>query len=126
MKIILDTNFLLIPAQFKVDIFSELDKLGTNQLCILDRTLEELKKIIKKQSLKNKKAAKLALSLIKFKKIKIIKTKSTKKTDDLILEIAKKKKKNAVATQDKLLKQKLNENKVKIITLRQKKYLIMC
>ncbi len=125
MKIILDTNFLLIPAQFKVDIFSELDKLGTNQLYILDRTLEELTDIVKKQSLKNKKAAKLALSLIKFKKIKIIKTKTTNKTDDLIVEIAKKKK-NTVATQDKLLKQKLNENKVKIITLRQKKYLIMC
>lgn len=121
MKILLDTNFTLIPAQFKVDIFSEL---ANNQLYILDKTLEELKNIVKKQSLKHKKAAKLALTLIKKNKVKILKTKSKLKTDDLILETAKKIK-AAVATQDKLLKQKLKKNKVKIITLRQKKYLIL-
>lgn len=123
MKILLDTNILLSPYQFNIDIFSELDKLGKNQLYILDRTLQELKKIIEKKKLKHKKAAKLALSLIKFKKIKITKTQSKKQTDDLILEIAKKQK-YIVATQDKLLKQKLKKNKIKIITLRQKKYLV--
>ena len=56
MKILLDTNFTLIPAQFKVDIFSEL---ANNKLYILDRTLEELKNI---------KNSKLTLSLIKKKK----------------------------------------------------------
>ncbi len=111
MQILLDTNFVLIPGQFRIDIFSQLKG---NQLFILDRTLEELKKISK---------AKLALSLLKKNKVKILKTESTKSTDDLILEIAKKKQ-IAVATQDKLLKQRLKKNKVKIITLRQKKYLI--
>ncbi len=119
MKTILDTNFVLIPAQFKVDIYSEL---ANNQLYILDKTIDELKSIIKFQSLKHKKAAKLALSLIKANKVKIIKTNSNLHTDDSILETAKKLK-YAVATQDKALKQKLKKNKVKIITLRQKKYL---
>lgn len=121
MKTILDTNFIMAVGQFKIDIFSAL---ANHQLYILDRTIEELNKIIKEQTLKHKKAAKLALSLIKAKKVKIIKTKSDKKVDDLIVEIAEKNK-YIVATQDKLLKQKLKQNKVKIITLRQKKYLIL-
>lgn len=120
MKTLLDTNFLMAIGQFKVDVFSQLG----NQIYILDRTLQELKTITKKQSLKNKKAAKLALELIKTNKVKTIKTTSAKKTDDLILETAKKHK-YIVATQDKLLKQKLKQNKVKIITLRQKKYLLL-
>lgn len=116
MKALLDTNFLLIPAQFKVDIYSEL---ANNQLFILDKTIDELKKIQKQQSLKHKKAAKLTLDLIKAKKVKIIKTKKGK-VDDLIVEIAKKNK-YAVATQDKALKQRLKRQNIKVITLRQKK-----
>jgi len=48
-KIILDTNFLLIPAQFKVDIFSEIDRICsfTYSLFVLDKSVEELKKISK-------------------------------------------------------------------------------
>ena len=43
-KIILDTNFLLIPAQFNVDIFSEIERICDfqYQLCIVDKTLSEL------------------------------------------------------------------------------------
>ena len=44
-KIILDTNFLLIPAQFKVDIFDEIDRIMIEkyQLFVLDKTIDELK-----------------------------------------------------------------------------------
>ncbi|ENO12016.1 hypothetical protein MBGDC06_00279, partial [Thermoplasmatales archaeon SCGC AB-539-C06] len=70
-KIILDTNFLLIPAQFKVDIFDEIDRiiLEKYQLFVLDKTIDELKKIIadKKQKMRNRRAAKLGLQLLKSK-----------------------------------------------------------
>lgn len=122
-KIILDTNFLLIPAQFKIDIFSELERIyGKPRIFILDRTIDELNNIIKKQKGKNKRAADLALKLVKAKKLSIIKTESNLNTDDLLLKTAKKGS-YAVATQDKALKKKLKHHEVPLVVLRQKKYL---
>jgi len=121
-KIILDTNFLLIPAQFKVDIFDEIDRiiLEKYELFVLDKTIDELNKIIndKKQKLRNRKAAKLGLQLLKSKKVKIIKTREDLLVDDLIVKL----KGYIVATQDIGLK---NRIKGKIITLRAKKKLIL-
>ncbi|MBW2977420.1 hypothetical protein KY331_01100 [Candidatus Woesearchaeota archaeon] len=121
-KILLDTNFLLIPTQFKVDIFSEIDRimLEKYQLFVLDKTIDELKKITadKKQKLKNRKAAKLGLQILKTKKVKILKTKEDLSVDDLIAKL----KGYVVATQDIGLKKRI---KGKIITLRAKKKLIL-
>ena len=91
-KIILDTNFLLIPAQFRVDIFSEIQRIADfrYQLCILDKTLAELKKINQEQRGRYKAAVKLALDLIKKKKPKVIKTSSQKYVDDLLVEYSEK------------------------------------
>ena len=63
----------------------------------------------------------MTLLLLKKNKVKILKTKSNKRVDDLIIETAKKG--YAVATQDKALKQRLKRQNIKVITLRQKKYL---
>lgn len=124
-KILLDTNFLLIPSQFNIDIFSEIDRimLANYKLYVLDKSIDELKKIItdKKQKLKNKKAAKLALQLIKTKKQNIIKTKQDKPVDDIIADL----KGYIIATQDINLKKRLKFKKTKIITLRAKKKLII-
>ena len=121
-RIILDTNFLLIPIQFRVDIFSELSRICdfNYNLCIFEQTISELKNIIEKQSGKSKKAAQFALKLIKLKNIGIIKS-GQKDTDSLILENLDK---NAiVATQDIELKRQLLEKGASVIILRQKKYL---
>lgn len=124
-KILLDTNFLLIPLQFKVDIFSEFERICNfnYKIYILDKTLEELNKIIETQKGKNKDAGKFALKLVKLKKLNIIKTTKNIHTDTLIVETAKNE--YIVATQDKLLKKRLKSEKIPIITLRQKKYLIL-
>ena len=123
-KILLDTNFLLIPYQFKVDIFTQIDKISTfkYEIFILDKTLEELKKIVREQKGKNKDAAKIALKLISIKNVGVMKTKSHKNTDDVILDIASKEG-YIVATQDKDLKRKLINHNVSVIVLRQKKIL---
>jgi len=124
-KIVLDTNFLLIPAQFKVDIFSEIDRIMTEpyEIYIVDKTIDELKKIIMdtRQKLKDRKAAGLALQLIEAKKIPQIKTEKDKSVDDLIMGL----KGYIVATQDIELKMRLKAKKVRIITLRAKKKLIV-
>src|SRR3989344_4484735 len=106
-KILLDTNFLLIPPKFKVDIFSEIERICyfNYKLYILDRTVDELENIIKKQKGKSKEAAKLALKIIKLKGIEKIKTEKGIDVDAAIIEAAKKG--FIVATQDKILKKKL-------------------
>jgi len=120
-KIILDTNFLLIPAQFHVDIFSEIDRICdfSYSLNVLDKTLDELNNIVEKQRGKHKRAALLALRLLKAKKVKVIKTKKDKYVDDILVDLAKEKE-IIIATQDKELKKQLEKP---IIVLRQKKYL---
>ena len=125
-KILLDTNFLLIPIQFKLDIFSEIhDICNFNyKLFILDKTIEELNNIIEKQKGKSKEAAKFALKLIKLKKISIIKTKEKLTADRLILKKANKKE-YIIATQDKFLKKQLKIRQIPLIILRQKKRLIL-
>lgn len=123
-KIILDTNFLLIPVQFKVDIFSELDRvcLFAHRLYIVDKTLDELNKIIETQKTKHKLAAKIALQLIKKKKVGILKTKEGK-VDDLILDILGED--DILATQDALLRKKAVKKGNKVLFLRSKKYLVL-
>ncbi|NQU79275.1 nucleotide-binding protein [Candidatus Woesearchaeota archaeon] len=123
-QIILDTNFLLIPIQFKVDIFSEIDRLISEpyKLCIIDSTLDELNKIKETASGKDKNAANLAIQLLKAKNVHTITTSKDKNVDNLIVELAESPE-YLVATQDKELKQRLKANKIKIIILKQKKYL---
>jgi|SRR3989344_5044004 len=112
-NLILDTDFLLHSVRNKVDIFSELKRICNfpYKLCIFDMTLNELK---------GKKDEKIALSFIK-NRVNIIKTKQDKKVDDLILD----QKNIAVCTNDKLLKEKLKKGSIPVITLRQKKYLVI-
>lgn len=133
-KILLDTNFLLIPAAFNVDIFSEFNRLfPKNKLFILDRSIDELKNIELKQKGKYKQEARLGLQFIKKYKISTIKTEkhintskstSTIPVDDLIVNFALIRD-YLVATQDKEIKVKIKEQNKKSITLRQKKYLII-
>ncbi|MBI2667687.1 hypothetical protein HYX17_02855 [Candidatus Woesearchaeota archaeon] len=113
-KIILDTDFLLTSLKFKVDVISEIDRICDFKynIFIIDKTLDELK---------DKKLGKLALEIIK--RFETIKTKKDKIADELILELNDKN--IIVATQDKEFKKKLKREKIPIITIRQKKYLIL-
>lgn len=120
-KVIIDTNFLLIPSQFKIDIFSEIERIMTlpYELFVLDKSIDELNKIIKQQRGKDKTAAKLALQLIEGK-VNIIKTEEGL-VDDLIVELADNN--TFVCTQDKELKQRVKEKCGKLISMKQKQYL---
>jgi len=124
VRIILDTNFLMICEQFKVDIFTEIDRicLFKYKLYVVDKTIDELKKIIEEQKGKHKFAAKIALQLIKKKKISVIKTKEGH-VDDLILDLLGKN--TILATQDALLRKKAVKKGIKVIFLRSKNYLVL-
>ncbi|MDP3765171.1 MAG: hypothetical protein Q8R04_01535 [Nanoarchaeota archaeon] len=121
-RIIIDTNFLLIPYKFKVDIFSEFSRVCTfnYELFIFEQSIDELKSIIEKQSGKSKKAAQFALKLIKLKNIGIIKS-GQKDVDSLILESLTED--TLIATQDINLKREILKKGTSVIIIRQTKYL---
>lgn len=123
-KIILDTNFLMIPWQFHVDIFSELERICifNYKLYIFEESIDELRNIINNAKGKDKKAAQFALKLIKLKDIGIIKSEK-KDADSLILENAGKY--DYVATQDMPLKKELVKRGISLITMRSKNHLIL-
>jgi rRNA-processing protein FCF1 len=122
-KIIIDTNFLLVPEQFKVDIFTEIkNALGDVEFYIIDKTLDELQKIIDNGG-KDKIAAKIGLELVKRKKLNELT--STSYVDDAIVEVCKQDPKFMVATNDVVLKRKLRKINIKTIELKQKKYIII-
>ena|SRR3989344_73971 len=137
ISIILDTNFLLIPGQFKVDIFRELERVIETpyRLVVLDATIDELKELSSSKGAKgkDKDAAKLALKLVQAKtdtetqNINIV-TSAEPYVDRAILQMVQedpKDKNLVVATQDQELKRLLKKAGTKTITLRQKKYLII-
>jgi rRNA-processing protein FCF1 len=103
MKILLDTNFLLLPAQFRVDI-NRLREQGS--LATLDACIKELEK----------------LSMVKSRRIRIISGRGN--ADSALLNTAKRHG-FAVATNDRKLIKKLKNNGIRIIRLRQRRYFII-
>ncbi len=75
-KILLDTNFLLIPEVLHIDIFEELKRIChfPYTLFILDKTVAELQVIVGRSKGKDKRAAGVAIELIKLNNIQIIDT----------------------------------------------------
>ena len=126
MKIIIDTNFLLLPGNFKIDIIQAIADLVDfdYNLCIIDKTIQELRKITQSGSGKDKLAANIALELINKDLFTILPTTEDKIVDDLILDIAKNEK-IVVCTMDKGLKTLLKSLKTTIITMRSQKHLIL-
>ena len=122
-KILLDTNFLMLPFQLKVDIFSELNRICnfSFDLFILDKSVDELKSIIEKKNGRQKDEAKLALALLEKNPIKIIRTNQKGHTDDIIVGMED----FIVATRDLPLMSRLRKKGIKVITLRQKNHLII-
>ncbi|MBS3056438.1 MAG: nucleotide-binding protein [Candidatus Aenigmarchaeota archaeon] len=117
--ILLDTNIILIPAQFKVDVFEELKKY--DKLCILSQSIGELERL---SAGKGKKAreARVGLELIRIKKSNIIEY-SGQNTDKTILNYAIEHK-CKVATNDKKLIKLLKDNNIIVFRLRQRKYFV--
>ena len=126
-KVILDTNFLLVPGELGIDIFSEIERLldERHKLIVFENTLEELETLIHRSNSKESINAKLGFVMAKQKNLKTIKGFSGH-VDDIIVEYTKNNPSNfIVATQDKKLKSRLKRNNVRVIGVRQKKYLVL-
>ena len=125
-KIILDTDFLIHCAKFKIDYTAELTRILDFKFepVIMDKTLDELDGVIERSRGKEKDAAKLAKTVLKHKNIEQVKTKKDRIVDVLILNIVNKDE-YIVATMDAELKRELKEKGVPVVVIRQKKYLQM-
>src|SRR3989338_1043217 len=119
-KIIIDTNALMAISELKIDIFAEDYKVCDfpYQLAVLQGTLDELDKIMREQSGKDRQAAKLAKALLLAKKVVVIAEKGN--VDDILVEHSLKA--DLVLTQDQGLKKRLRRP---YLTIRQKKRVIM-
>lgn len=119
-EVVMDTNFLLLPFQFKIDIFTELDFLIDEpyELVISSKVVAELEGLSKKIG-KTGAGARFALRLLEVnsKKIKIID--SDVFVDNWIKEYTSGKR-TIICTNDGPLKRALKKNKLKVIGLRTK------
>jgi len=121
LKIILDSNALFIPLQFKIDIFEELRTLLNVNLefILLSPILDELKLLAEKRSPKMRKNASYALKLVEKCKLVNVDKGFLGSPDDAIIEAARKGN-CAVFTNDRELRKRLRNINVPVIYVRQK------
>ncbi len=120
VKVILDTNALMVAEQFGVDIFSELQRLGFIQCLVPVPVIRELKMLATKADKgRDKIAARVGLGLSE--QCRIMDTAeydADRAIEDLALQ------ENAsVFTNDKALKKRLFSKGITVIYLRQGRYL---
>ncbi len=123
VKVILDTNFLMLSPVFHGDVFEELDKsIGRRtEKIVLTPIYQELERISKKGDKKVRKQAETVLKHIEkddFKSVDI-ELKSSETVDDLIVRIATLWK-CFVATNDRALRKRLIISEIPVVYLRQR------
>jgi len=120
MKVILDTNALMVPEQFGVEIFAELQRLGYVQWQVPSSVLAELRILATKADKgRDKVAARVALGLAERCSI----AGHAGVDADLAIEDLALSEGAAVFTNDKALKKRLFSKGITVIYLRQGRYL---
>jgi hypothetical protein len=122
--VIVDTNFLFIPLEFKIDIFEALSTLISGQIepVLLSTNYDELKRVAEKAPPKLRKQAVLALRLSERCRVVEVERKEGETNDDVILRVAESWK-SPVATNDRELRKKLRVRNLSVVFLRGKKRL---
>jgi len=116
VKVLLDTSGLLMIRW--VDIFAELERFGCVEYLVPQAVCDEFEGLQK--TLKGKDRETLNLARILLERCELIEGEG--KADDIILEIATRDK-MAVLTNDRELSKRLRNKGVRVLSLRQKKYL---
>lgn len=123
LSVICDTNFLMVPGEFGVDVFGEVSRIIDQEyeLVAPEPVKGELQKLSKERGEEGK-AARIALMLMEKKGVEVVETE--KRTGDAsIVEVARKMEEPAVGTNDKNLKKQLKERSIPVISLRTKDHL---
>lgn len=113
--VVLDTNALMMPYQFGINIEKELNRLlGICRIIIPRTVVEEMERLAEEEGEVGR-AAKLGLSIIKKKGFRLVETEN--KGDDGVIETALKMD-AAIVTNDKELKKKAKKYNLPVIYLR--------
>lgn len=141
--VLLDANFLYVPLQFKVDVFEEIPRLVEERaiLVLLPGTRDEIvKKNTRRPASQEARQGMAALRLATVKegegKLRVLEEprRERETADEYVLRVAreifdrgtafgKTVSMVAVATNDKTVRQACDEAGIKVVTLRQRKYL---
>lgn len=113
-KVYLDTSIILYAFERKIDIKEEIRRIihGEIEIIVIDSVTKELKKVSKK--------SRLFLDILK--SYAAIEEAPKGHVDDVLLKLSKG---NILATQDAELKQKALKEDIRVITVRQGKYLVL-
>jgi len=121
LKIILDSNALFVPLQFKIDIIEELEMLLKTKFepILLPQVRRELEKLATKGSPKMRKNASYALKLAeKYKLVEVCEEFSGLPDDAIVVAACTWK--CPVFTNDRQLRKRLRDINVPVIYVRQK------
>ncbi len=115
-KVLLDTNFLLIPYMFKINIFREIEYLVDDavEYVVLSGVKEELLKLARNKG-KEGRASKFALQVLEAEKVRVVAYQGA--VDKGIVEVAKREG-AVVCTNDKKLRFKLKKEGIPVIVLK--------
>lgn len=122
---LLDSNFLLIPFQFKVDIYSEIQNLlqGQVEFLVLKPVYEEMNVLSNEGSPKLRGIASSALNLCRDKcRILQFESMEGETVDEMLMKTAQSLE-CLVATNDRDLRLKLRKKGIPVVYLRQRAFL---
>ncbi|HUK84252.1 MAG TPA: hypothetical protein VLU95_00170 [Candidatus Acidoferrum sp.] len=121
LKIILDSNSLFVPLKFKIDIFSETERLLNRRVnfVLVSPVKRELELLAAKESAKIRREAVFALKLSEKCTNVSVDYDEKLTTDDIIVKVAKAWN-SPVFTNDSQLRRRLRDISVPVIYLRQK------
>jgi len=121
LKVILDSNALFAPLEFKIDLFCEVERLLGRRVdfVLLSPVKRELEMLSTKDSPKIRRQAAFALRLTEKCKYVPVEEEQKLTTDDAIVKVAKAWN-CPVFTNDSQLKKRLRDISVPVIYLRQK------
>jgi len=121
LKIILDSNALFVPLQFRLDVFSELERLLNRrfELVLLSVVKRELELLAEKGTPKMRRDACCVLKFAERLRLVEVDASVSALTDDVIVGVASEWG-AAVFTNDKVLRKRLRDISVPVIYVRQK------
>jgi rRNA-processing protein FCF1 len=119
MKVVMDTNFLVYLVKY--NIFQQMEQ-PEFELIVPSSIIKELERLSEKEKkASDRNAAKLALYIIYKTNIKIVKT--GKMGDESVMDVAQKEN-AAIATLDYGLAKNAKARRIKILEIRQKKFVL--
>jgi rRNA-processing protein FCF1 len=125
LRVILDTNFLTVPAQFGVDVFSEAERVLERRVefIVLESVVEEVRAKLERSGKTESRMFRVALDLVeRCKVVEIDQSMKNSLVDDQLLEYAVSVN-GVLATNDRELRERAAKQGIPVLMLRGKKHL---